>query len=167
MPLFAPTQPRLPRVRDYMTQSVVVIEAQATGRELQRLLAGHRISGCPVVELGTLVGVVSRSDLVRQLAVSRSRAEEVSDYYRDLQVTPEAALDEIEALSARLMDAVRVEDLMSTRLIAVKPDATLVIAAQRLIEHHVHRLLVIDAGRLQGVISSQDLVRAIAAGPAA
>jgi CBS domain-containing protein len=159
---------RVPLVRDYMTRSVVAIDSGASGLELQQLLLDHRILGCPVIdERGGLAGVVSRSDLVRQLAVARARAEEISNYYRDLQTPPEVALDEIAELGDALMRGVRVEDIMSRRLIAVVPDDVLQVAAQRMLEHHVHRVLVLDKGRLEGVLTSQDMVRAVAAGPAA
>jgi CBS domain-containing protein len=157
----------LPRVRDYMTHAVECIDANASGLDLQRLLIAQRVTGCPVVDQGLLVGVVSRSDLVRHLGVVRARAEEASDYYRDPHAAPEVVLDEIAALSGQLMQAVRVSDLMSTRVVAVEPDDSIVIAAQRLLEHHVHRLLVLEGGQLLGVLTSQDLVRAVAAGPAA
>lgn len=157
----------VPLVREYMTRDVVSIDADANALELQQLLGTRRVTGCPVVEQGRLVGVVSRSDLARHLLVVRARAEELSDYYRDPQVPPEAALDEIASLSGHLMQSVRVADLMATRLIAVKPDDAITVAAQRMLEHHVHRVLVIEDGRLQGVLTSQDLTRAIAAGSSA
>ncbi|NJD19519.1 MAG: CBS domain-containing protein, partial [Gemmatimonadetes bacterium] len=53
-------------VRDIMSPAVVTVSPGATVRQLARVLADGEISGAPVVnEEGTLVGVVSATDVVR------------------------------------------------------------------------------------------------------
>lgn len=156
--------PRL-RVDAYMSPAVECIEANATALDLQRLLRKHHVSGCPVVEGDRVVGVVSKSDLTRHLLVAQSRAEEVSDYYRDPATPAEAVVDDIGAMSGGLMQSVRVRDLMSQKLICVDPECSIKQAAQKLLEHRVHRLPVLHKGRLVGVLSSQDVVRAVAEAP--
>jgi CBS domain-containing protein len=59
-------------VRDLMQTEVVTISPEATVRELARLLADTGISGVPVVGPGgTVLGVVSSSDVVRLAAEGR------------------------------------------------------------------------------------------------
>lgn len=54
--------------RMVMTEDVVTVEPTTPVAEVVRLLDKHRIKRTPVVSDGTLVGVVSRSDLLRLLA---------------------------------------------------------------------------------------------------
>jgi CBS-domain-containing membrane protein len=55
------------RVADVMTREVVTASEDATLRELVELMERHKIKRVPIVREGILVGVVSRSDLLRAL----------------------------------------------------------------------------------------------------
>jgi CBS domain-containing protein len=50
---------------------------------------------------------------------------------------------------------------MSRDVLSVAPDAPLQEAAHRMLEHRVHRLLVVEGGKLRGVVSALDLLIAI------
>ena len=52
---------------------------------------------------------------------------------------------------------------MNRPALTITADATLAAAAQQMLYGDVHRLFVEEAGRLVGVISQTDLVRAFAA----
>lgn len=56
-------------VSDIMTQSVVSVGADTEVEHVAHLLADQRIRRVPVMEDGKLVGIVSRADLVRQIAM--------------------------------------------------------------------------------------------------
>jgi CBS domain-containing protein len=53
---------------DVMTAPVVTVDEDADIREIARLLDTHRIKRVPVLRGGSVVGVVSRADLVRAVA---------------------------------------------------------------------------------------------------
>lgn len=55
-------------VRDVMTRPVVSVRPSTSLRQVARLLVKNRIKRVPVLAAGRLVGIVSRADLVRQLA---------------------------------------------------------------------------------------------------
>jgi CBS domain-containing protein len=55
-------------VRDVMTRPVIGVRPSASLKQIARLLARHGIKRVPVLDAGRLVGIVSRADLVRQLA---------------------------------------------------------------------------------------------------
>lgn len=64
------------KVADVMTKEVVTTRVDASLKEVAALLLERRISGMPVVaEDGLLVGIVSRTDLIRALARSDSEIE--------------------------------------------------------------------------------------------
>ena len=62
-----------------MTPDPVTISPRTTAEEVARLLLLHKIGGVPVVENGTLVGVVSTSDLLRALVNVVRAAESIMD----------------------------------------------------------------------------------------
>jgi CBS domain-containing protein len=53
---------------------------------------------------------------------------------------------------------------MSTSLLAVEPGARLAEVAQRMVERDVGAVLVMDGGRLAGIMTERDVLRAVAAG---
>jgi CBS domain-containing protein len=56
-------------VSDVMSESVISVPEDATVEQIATLLATHRIKRVPVMNNGTLRGMVSRSDIVRAIAI--------------------------------------------------------------------------------------------------
>lgn len=128
------------RVADIMQTNLKAIGAGDLVGEAITALADHHVSGLPVVDdAGRLVGVLSNSDVLQALA-------EHSD--------PEER--------ERIFEQTEVRDLMTPRPQTVTPEATVKDAAQRMLYLEVHRLFVEREGKLAGVISTTDLVRAMA-----
>ena len=57
------------QVTDIMSRSVITVSPDTEVEAVQHLLTNQRIRRVPVVEDGKVVGIVSRSDLVRQIAM--------------------------------------------------------------------------------------------------
>jgi CBS domain-containing protein len=55
-------------VGDVMTTDVITVEADATVEDVATLMVDRDVSRVPVMEGGRLVGIVSKSDIVRSLA---------------------------------------------------------------------------------------------------
>lgn len=72
-------------VRDVMTSPVVSVRRATPLPEVADLLEKHQVKRVPVLEGGRLVGIVSRADLVRQLATARPRPTERSAKDRKLR----------------------------------------------------------------------------------
>jgi CBS domain-containing protein len=155
--------------RDVMQTDVRTVGVDTTLAELDRALLEARVSGFPVVQEGRLVGLVSRSDVVRQLGVEQSVAETISDYYRDVGGIRAESPETIDAIARQVgarIEKLRVEDVMVHDLITVSPTDPLEAVARILVEERIHRLPVVEAGRLVGILTSLDLVRLIAEGRA-
>lgn len=60
------------------------------------------------------------------------------------------------------LDEYSVADAMTTSVKTIGPDETAIAAARLMQKARVHRLLVMDSGRLAGIISTTDLNRAVA-----
>jgi CBS domain-containing protein len=127
-----------------MTADVVTIPADATLNDVAAMLLDRGISGAPVVSSrGRVLGVVSKSDLVRTLtggqrhgrAASRTRA------------------------SRRRQTA---RDVMSSPAVTVTPERNVAHAATVMTRRGINRLPVLDRNTLVGIVSRADLVRAFA-----
>lgn len=155
------------RARDAMQSKVRTVHPQTSLRDLEDAFFQARVSGFPVVDDGRLVGIVSRSDVVRRLDVEQSMAETLSDYYRDAGAMEERSapsLDEIGAGYGGRLERLRVKDVMAHVPISVSPDAPLLEVARTLVEHRIHRVPVVDGGRLAGIVTTLDLARLVAEG---
>lgn len=60
------------------------------------------------------------------------------------------------------LDEARVEDAMTRVLFGVRPTDTLMAAVHLMTREAIHRVVVVDDGRLVGVVSAMDVLRALA-----
>ncbi len=137
--------------RDVMKTEIVSVTPETALPALEDTLIGRHIGGVPVIEAGKLVGIVSRSDIVRYFTIQRSMA--------DLLGRPRASA------SARNHQADRhltVRDIMAEAVVTVSPDAPIEDVARLMVDRHVHRVLVTNDGDVVGLISALDLARLIA-----
>jgi CBS domain-containing protein len=145
------------RAADIMTAEPVCIEPGMTIREAARLFDEHEISGAPVVDAaGRLVGVVSRTDLVRRYMSG--------DDDRDPRMLAELFSYDDEDDDGPLPDQViSVEDFMSTDPVSAPPTASLRELAERMLRSRVHRVIIVDGQDTPvGIVTSLDLVRGLA-----
>jgi CBS domain-containing protein len=152
--------------RELMTTDVKSVRPDMTLPDLERALLEARVGGFPVVEDGRLLGLVSRSDIVRQLCVEQSVAELTSGYQQETDVAPDASYVELIGTEVgRRMEGHRIEDVMIRDWIGVSPDEPIQAVARRMLEHQIHRLPVVDGDRLLGIITAFDMVRLVAEQP--
>ena len=160
------------RAAEIMTSSPFSVPPSMLLSDLEWELSRRRFSGAPVVEDGKLVGVISRSDIVRRLGFSHAMSAMALDYYRQLDHSPaDTAPGHLEQLGDQTLGSqlrtLRVRDAMTTRPAAVTPDQQVPEVARLMLERGVHRVFVMQGDNLLGVISTLDLVRLLAHTPAA
>jgi CBS domain-containing protein len=146
-----------------MNEDVRTVHPQMTVPDLERAFVTHKVGGFPVVEGDRLLGVVSRSDIVRMLDVERVLEDQISDYHRAWGPVDDSALQG--GIGARIgarMEGRIVADVMIQRVLTCSPDQDVAEVAALLAREEIHRLPVSDAGRLVGIVTSMDLVRLIA-----
>jgi CBS domain-containing protein len=76
-----------------MTANVVSVDADASLSDIVELMEKHRIKRVPVVHDGRVVGVCSRADLLRALAVTARQAQPVPGDDRAIRNTLLDALE--------------------------------------------------------------------------
>lgn len=146
-------------VSDVMTKDPLTVNCWDTVREVARVLDSNQVSGAPVIdEQGRAIGVVSRTDVLHR-AVEGPVGSRPSTTLEQMADGLGAGTDmDPEELG-------RVEEFMSTDLVTTSPDESLYIAARRMAEANVHRLVVVDGdGYLLGIVTSLDLLRSFPGG---
>lgn len=142
------------RARDLMTSDPVTVPPDTPLEAVAALMADRAISGLPVVDAeGRLLGIVTDGDLMRRLAAKE-----------DSPVSFIATLIGANADQAQRYARThgrRVRDVMTTDLATVEEDATVEEVAKILETRRIRRVPVLREGRLAGVVSRADLLRAV------
>jgi CBS domain-containing protein len=110
-----------------MVWPVATVHADATLREVAESLAADAIGALGVLEHGVLAGVVSERDVVNHLAQGANP------------------------------DHLSAGEVMSTELVTVRPEETVLEAAHRMLDAEVRHLPVIQDGEIAGFVSIRDL----------
>lgn len=140
------------KIRDLMTRDVSTVTPETPLKEAAAVLARRGISGLPVVDPdGQVVGVLSEADVM----VKQSGPREHHGGLFAWLVEPSDP-----TLPAKL-EATTAGEAMTAPAVTISPERPVREAAVRMLEMDVNRLPVIDkAGRLVGIVSRGDLVRA-------
>ncbi len=137
-------------VRDVMSKTVLTTTAAAPLKEAALQLAREGVSGLPVVDGdGAVIGVISEADVIAKEG-NEHKAGGFLAWFLD---PGDPWLDE-------RMAARTVGDAMSSPAIVITPERPVADAATRMIEDGVNRLPVVEDGRLVGLVTRADLVRA-------
>ena len=148
------------RAMDVMTANVITVSPETSVHELATLLGTHGISGVPVVEAdGKLVGIVSEGDLLHRAETSTERRTERrrSRWFDSPALERDLARDYVKAHGRT------VRDVMTRDVVTVAETAGLDEVADLLETRRVKRVPVVRDGKVVGIVSRANLVRALAA----
>jgi CBS-domain-containing membrane protein len=138
-------------VREVMTRNVITVKRSADLHEAARILSDNRISGMPVVDDDNrVIGVISQADLL--VLAGMAREHTFKDILRNLLGEPAPARKA----------GNKVGDVMSFPPITSKAGDEIGDVAKIFDDRRIKRLPVVDdEGKLIGIISRADIVRAI------
>lgn len=143
------------RAHQIMTTEVHTVRPHTSIAEIARLMTDKRISGVPVVEDdGHLVGIVSQTDLLHRAETGTERKRK---WWIALFIDSDMrARDFVKA------HGLKAEDVMGRYVISVSDNAKLSEVADILDANNLKRVPVLKDGKLVGIITRGDLVRALA-----
>jgi CBS domain-containing protein len=149
-------------VREYMDAEPVTVRPDASVEDVARVLGENELHGVPVTDDdGAVVGIVTENDLV------------IGDQEGDLHIPAYVELfggliflEPFRRFEARMKKAVAATaaQMMTADPRTVGPDDDVNDAAHVIVETGHNRIPVVEGGRLVGVISRADVVRALADG---
>lgn len=127
---------------DLMSREVITIPQETPMREAAEMLLRAQVSGAPVVDAkGRCLGILSAADFVHRAGRTET------------------------AISTQRAPGDPVRRHMTTDLVTADPETSIGDLARRMIDGHIHRLIVVDeAGRPVGIVSGTDILAAVAYG---
>ena len=133
-------------IRDLMTSDVLTLAPDCSIREAAELLSTEHYSGAPVTAHGALVGMLSTTDLLTFIASLPAEPPEVRD-----------------RSERGILDSHTVDEAMTPMpLRTMSPRESVAHAAEVMSREGIHRLPIVEEGTLVGIISTTDLMRAVA-----
>lgn len=137
---------------DLMTTDLVLIPQEMTLRAAAHLLAANHVSGAPVVdEQARCIGVLSATDFLHWADEAGIRPAH-EPICRPWEIVEPESLPQ---------DVVR--NYMTGDPVLVRPSTPVTEVARKMIDTHIHRVIVADeAGVPKGVVSSTDILAAVA-----
>jgi CBS-domain-containing membrane protein len=143
--------------KDIMQRRVVTADPEMTAQAAMELFLDRQITGAPVVdEIGTLVGVVSQSDLLRHQRQGAPAIPQAPSYYYE---TDGQAL--VSRWRAEAPKGATVQELMTPAAFMTDEHTPLDKIARFMLKHRVHRVIITRQGKLAGIVTSMDLLRAL------
>jgi CBS domain-containing protein len=145
------------RALDVMTSSVITVDPDTSVQDLAKLLSERGISGTPVVNsAGRMVGIVSEGDLLHRAELgTEHRGQPRRSWWLD-HFASELARDYVKSHGRT------VNEIMTRDVVSVSEDTNLVDIAMLLETKRIKRVPVLRDGRVVGIVSRANLVRALA-----
>jgi acetoin utilization protein AcuB len=132
------------KVKDVMTKDPIAIDSEAAVGTALDVMRTKHIRHLPVVDdAGTLVGIVTDRDL-RHAAL----APALDEYRRARQMS-------------ETLENLQVKDVMTWAVVTTGPEAPLTYGALIMFERRVGSLPVLERGRLVGMLTERDVLRAL------
>lgn len=144
------------QAKDIMTSPVISVSDTSTVQEVATVLLNRRISAVPVVDSsGNVVGIVSEGDLMHRAEAGTGRHR---SWWLSMFADSQTLAQEFVKEHSR-----KVADVMTRNVITAAPEAQLGAIANLLEKNRIKRVPIIEDGRLVGIVSRANLLKAMAA----
>lgn len=120
-------------VKDVMVKNVITVEAEATVKEVAKLMNKHEIGCLVVMKKGEPVGIITERDMLKRVLLKS----------KDPRKT-------------------KVGKMMSKPLVIGEPQTNIRDAVRLMVEGKIKRLPIVEDGHLLGLVTFTDIVRSSA-----
>jgi CBS domain-containing protein len=146
------------QARDIMTAKVITITEDASVSDVANLLLEHRISALPVIDAaGKLLGIVSEGDLMHRAEAGTGRRR---SWWLSLFTDANASAAQFVKEHSR-----QVADIMTRNVVTANPDTPIAEIAELLESKRIKRVPIVADGKLVGIVSRANLIRALTSSP--
>ena len=117
-------------VKEIMSKPAVTIDHNKTAKTAGQLMRKKRMGFLVVTKKGKAVGILSDADMINKIIVNGAPAQKT-----------------------------KVKELMSSPLIIISPNADVMDAIKKIKKSNIHRMPVVEKGKVVGVLSLSDIAR--------
>jgi len=133
------------KVNEIMTKKPYFVEEDESVGAVLSLFREHGISHAPVLKDGKLTGIVSVENIIESVFQPRQRQT-----VGDISGTKTPVL------------SIPVKGIMTKSVITVQPETKLKVAVEKMQESNITSLVVLNKGRLTGIITKRDILEPLA-----
>ena len=119
-------------VEDAMSSPVITVDGDTNVRDSAILMVEKEIGSIIVVDKGLPVGIVTKRDLVKRV----------------ISLCQDPC-------------GIKIKEIMSLPLITIEKDVGILKAMRKMRDHKITQLVIIEEGKLIGIISERDVLRAV------
>lgn len=117
-------------VRDLMSSPVITVPKKETVEQVAKIMSRNNFGSIVVTDTkGKLLGIVTERDIVNRVVAMNQLPSEV-----------------------------KAEKVMSHPVLTIAPDEDIKEAAKSMNEHRIRRLIVVDKGKIIGIVTSRDIL---------
>jgi CBS domain-containing protein len=116
------------QIRDIMCKDVITVEHDKNAADAAKIISENDISFLVIMKDGLPIGVLSEKDFVRKIVAENKVASNIP-----------------------------ISEIMSYKFRWVEPSTQIEDAIQKMLNNNIRRLLVLEDGKLIGVITQTDL----------
>lgn len=163
---------------DVMVSEVITVRPETSIEEVSELFQIHNIHGAPVVDNdGMLVGIVTEDDVVvggmgfsdEELDTLEGEEPEEGageDAAQGAEASAAAAAGEAATEGEPLDETRRIEEIMTPRPITAGEDTPVEELCRLMWKLKIHRIPIVNQGRVRGIVSAIDICRLVVEGRA-
>ncbi|NYT00383.1 MAG: CBS domain-containing protein [Methanocellales archaeon] len=130
-------------VKEYMNERVLTASPNISLKEATKIMVSNVFRRLPVVVDGLLLGIINATDIVKFLGSGEAFSKLITGHINDAFGLP-------------------IKTLMSSEVVTIEPDVDIGIAAEMMTKKDVGSLPVLKEGKLAGIITESDFLRALA-----
>lgn len=146
------------KAKDIMTKRPITVGPTDTLGKVVRILADKKISGCPVVDKGKLVGIVTQTDVIRTMDVYEKINKGDDLFSLVVAVIKSNEYDSMKVQLKKMLN-MKVREFMKKKVIFIEEDDDVYKAAKLIDKHNVDRLPVVKKGKLTGIVTKTDIIK--------
>jgi len=146
------------RAIDVMTPNVITVDPDTSVQNLAALLSERGVSGAPVVDAGgTMIGIVSEGDLLHRSELGTEKRDQRRHSWWLEHFASGLPRDYVKSHGRT------VKDIMTRDVVTVTEETDLAEVATLLETHRIKRVPIVREGKIVGIVSRSNLVRALGA----
>ncbi len=131
------------KVNEIMNRSVITCHPNEFLSAIINKLKLFSISGMPVAEKKHLIGMITLKDIYTYFPPPEEMCKEDSAVLKEKLTTP-------------------VREIMTKEVLTLPPATPVDEAARIMVENHINRLPVVDRGKIVGIVTRWDIIKALA-----
>ena len=149
------------KVRDVMAPNPFTLPSNASVGAAAVALAESGIGGCPVVDAsGRVVGMLSESNILEALKTQHKELKVLMPPEISFGISFVEVVKTRESVSAFAeIGDWPIERIMTKEVVHVAPDDDVEKAIQLMVKHRIHRVPVIENGKLVGILTRTDILK--------